>query len=450
VYLVSRTSKTFFVTIKLRYYLCAALERGLNFNKRTIMLKRILKTRLLAFSMLAFGVFFIQGLPSVAQDIPTDDAIIANGATLFTQNQCNTCHAINRKLVGPALKDVHKRRSTEWIIGFIKNSQRMIQAGDPQAVALYEEYNRTEMPSHDYLSDDEVLAMLAWIVAESEAPEVQVVAAGADGAVGVAGGGGGIGSEYLSIILGALILILILILVVLFLLISVMNRFLQQKSNLSEEDKELINQKFDIGGFLKSPAVIGIVTMLFVAVIGKTVVDGLYTIGIQQGYAPTQPIAFSHQLHAGQYEIECQYCHTGVEISKSANIPSVNICMNCHSAIKTESPEIQKLYAAMEEDRPIEWVRIHNLPDLAYFNHAQHVKVGGVECQTCHGPIEEMEVVYQYSSLTMGWCIDCHRNTEIKVDNGYYDKLTALHQGAQKTALRVQDIGGLECSKCHY
>jgi hypothetical protein len=95
-------------------------------------------------------------------------------------------------------------------------------------------------------------------------------------------------------------------------------------------------------------------------------------------------------------------------------------------------------------------VRIHNLPDLAYFNHSQHVKVGGVECQTCHGPIEEMDVVYQYSSLTMGWCIDCHRNTEIKVENGYYDKLSALHAGAQKTALRVQDIGGLECAKCHY
>ena len=415
------------------------------------MLKRILKPQLLAFTMLAFGVLFMQGLPSVAQEIPTDEAVIAEGATLFTQNQCNTCHAVDRKLVGPALKDVHKRRTTPWLISFIKNSQKVIQSGDAEAVALYEEYNKTEMPPHDYLSDDEVLAILAWVVAESEAPAVEVVAAdGAAGGAAAVGGGSGISSDYLNIILGALIFILVLILVVLFLLVSVMNRFLQQKANLSEDDKELINQKFDVGGFFKSPAVIGIITMIFVAVIGKTVVDGLYTVGVQQGYAPTQPIAFSHQLHAGQYEIDCQYCHTGVEISKSANIPSVNICMNCHSAIKTESPEIQKLYTAMEENKPIEWVRIHNLPDLAYFNHAQHVKVGGVECQTCHGPIEDMDVVYQYSSLTMGWCIDCHRNTEIKVENGYYDKLTALHEGAQKTALRVQDIGGLECSKCHY
>lgn len=414
------------------------------------MLIRNLETRWLATVMLFIGVLFFRGLPSYGQEIPTDPAIIAQGASLFTQNNCNTCHAINRKLVGPALKDVHQRRSTPWIVSFIRNSQRLIQSGDPEAVALYNEYNKTLMPDHEYLSDAEILAIVAWIVDESNAPEV-VVAASGDGA-GAAGvsGGSAIPSEYLTIILVFLLFILVLILVVLFLLISVMNRFLQQKTNLSEEDKELLGQKFDIGGFLKSPGVVGIIVGIFVAVIGKTVVDGLYTVGIQQGYAPKQPIAFSHKLHAGQYEIDCQYCHTSVEISKSANIPSVNICMNCHSAIKTESPEIQKLYAAMEEDRPIEWVRIHNLPDLAYFNHAQHVKVGGIECQTCHGPIEEMDVVYQYSSLTMGWCIDCHRNTEIKVENGYYDKLAALHSGAQKTALRVQDIGGLECSKCHY
>ena len=129
--------------------------------------------------------------------------------------------------------------------------------------------------------------------------------------------------------------------------------------------------------FLKSPTVIGIVTFLVIALGAKNVIDGLYTVGVQQGYAPEQPIAFSHKIHAGQYEIGCQYCHTGVEIGKSANIPSVNICMNCHSQIKTDSPEIQKLYAAQESGQPIEWVRIHNLPDLAYFNHSQHVKVGG-------------------------------------------------------------------------
>ena len=177
----------------------------------------------------------------------------------------------------------------------------------------------------------------------------------------------------------------------------------------------------------------------------------MYTIGIQQNYHPTQPIAFSHKIHAGQYEIDCNYCHTGVNISKSANIPAVNICMNCHGVINTDKPEIQKILTAYEENRPIEWVRVHNLPDLAYFNHSQHVAVGGIECNTCHGPIEEMDVVYQYSELTMGWCINCHRESEINSKgNDYYDKLVELHKSSSKEPLKVEDIGGLECSKCHY
>jgi hypothetical protein len=125
--------------------------------------------------------------------------------------------------------------------------------------------------------------------------------------------------------------------------------------------------------------------------------------------------------------------------------------MNCHGVIKKESPEIQKIYTAIEQNRPIEWIRVHNLPDLAYFNHAQHVNVGNVQCQTCHGDIEKMEVVEQRSSLTMGWCIDCHRKTEVNTkDNAYYDKLVALHSKESKEPLKVANIGGLECSKCHY
>jgi hypothetical protein len=134
---------------------------------------------------------------------------------------------------------------------------------------------------------------------------------------------------------------------------------------------------------------------------------------------------------------------------KSASIPSANICMNCHNAIQTSSPQIQKIYTAIEKDTPIEWVRVHNLPDFAYFNHSQHTNVGGVECQTCHGQIQTMEVVQQVSPLTMGWCIDCHRETTVNTEgNDYYDKLLALHNS--KEPLKVGNIGGLECSKCHY
>jgi hypothetical protein len=196
----------------------------------------------------------------------------------------------------------------------------------------------------------------------------------------------------------------------------------------------------------------GVVAFIFVVMIGKAVFDKFYSIGIQQGYAPDQPIAFSHKLHAGMYEIDCNYCHTGVNKGKSATIPAANVCMNCHNAIKTESPEIKKIWKAVEKNKPIKWVRVHNLPDLAYFNHAQHVKVGGIECQKCHGPVQEMEVVQQFSPLTMGWCINCHRETVVKSEgNAYYDKMVEIHQTKYGTSkMKVEDIGGLECSKCHY
>ena len=169
----------------------------------------------------------------------------------------------------------------------------------------------------------------------------------------------------------------------------------------------------------------------------KALIDGAFNVGVHQGYAPKQPIAYSHKLHAGEYKIDCNYCHTGVNRGQSAHIPSANICMNCHGVIKKESPEIQKIYAAIENNQPIEWVRVHNLPDFAYFNHAQHVNVGGLQCQQCHGEIQNMEVVEQRSSLTMGWCIDCHRKTEVNAKgNAYYDKLVQVHNESGKDALK--------------
>jgi hypothetical protein len=208
-------------------------------------------------------------------------------------------------------------------------------------------------------------------------------------------------------------------------------------------------------------------------------------VGVQKGYAPKQPIAFSHQLHAGQLKVDCKYCHSTVEESKQASIPALNTCMNCHKGVQLTdkyngeiSPEIKKIYAALDYNpeakpgeeygnnpKPIKWVRIHNLPDHAYFNHAQHVKVGKQNCQTCHGAIEKMEVVQQHSSLQMGWCIDCHRSAQVDVANNNYYK--ALHEKAAKdiasnkskskyfaadgkVKLTPAMNGGLECSKCHY
>lgn len=425
------------------------------------------------FVLLALTCFlsFTFSFTSIAQDaddgIPTDDAIVSAGQSLFTAN-CTQCHAINQKIIGPALKDVHERREVPWLISWIRNSQKLIASGDETAVALYEEYNQTVMASYPF-SDDEILSILAYIKVESNKEPAPAATADAGGAQIAAGGASAdsIPSSYLTAVLVILIVVLVLILVVLGLIVSVLTKYIREQKDLDESDAEVVNQQVNIGKILKSDFVIGSVVFIFTALLLKTLIDGAFTIGVQQGYQPTQPIAFSHQLHAGQYEIDCQYCHTGVRKSKSANIPSPNICMNCHSAIQNVggasgiSAEIQKIYDAIDFDpstgqygnntTPIEWVRVHNLPDLAYFNHSQHVKVGGLECQTCHGPIQEMDVVYQYSTLTMGWCINCHRETDVNTKgNEYYTKLVELHAEHSKEPLKVEDIGGLECSKCHY
>lgn len=412
--------------------------------------KNIIKRFATSSFLICFLLVLGHSLSAQRDAVPTDAETIARGKQLFSEWACNTCHKVDQKLVGPALQGVYDRRDVEWLYAFIKNSQKVIASGDAYAVALYNEYNQLQMPSHD-LEDEDILSILAYVRDYEENPPVQETAtADAAGGEGAAVQGG-IPAAYLNIIIAALVVILVLILVVLGLIMSVLKKYLQDKKDITEDDVEVINERFDLMAFLRSPTVIGIITFLVIALAGKNVIDGLYTIGVQQGYAPKQPIAFSHQLHAGEYEIACQYCHTGVEIGKSANIPSVNICMNCHSAIKTDSPEIQKLYAAQDSGEPIEWVRIHNLPDLAYFNHSQHVKVGEIECQTCHGEIQEMEVVKQHAPLTMGWCIDCHRNTSLNTEgNGYYDKLVELHNSNTNTPMKVTDIGGLECSKCHY
>ena len=408
------------------------------------------------FQTLAVLFFMLVGVSAYAADpaVASSDEAIAAGKTVFNAN-CKQCHKLDQKNVGPALRGVTDRQSIAWAKSFIKNSQAVIASGDAYATALYKEYSNTVMPSHEFLSDGDLDNLLSYIEHGDKVDPAAAADAAASAGDGAAAAGSGIPNEYLSIILGVLVFVLVLILIVLGLIVTVLTKYIN-KQDLPEEEKEFVSQKTDFGKILKSDAVIILVTALVVAFTAKTAIDGLYSVGVQQGYAPAQPIAFSHALHAGQYEIACQYCHTGVEIGKSANIPSANICMNCHTHIQNVggkegiSLEIQKIYNAVDNNQPIEWVRVHNLPDLAYFNHAQHVAVGGVECQTCHGPIQEMEVVGQHSTLTMGWCIDCHRQTEIATEgNVYYDKLVQLHS-TSKDALKVKDIGGLECAKCHY
>ncbi len=399
------------------------------------------------FITLVFFFVFIISI-SQAQEIPTEPAAIKAGETLFVAN-CKACHAVDRKLVGPALAGVEGRApSIQWIIDFVHNSARVIASGDEYAVKLYNEYNKTQMTAFTSLKDEDVLNILAYVKAEAEKPKAEPTPPPG----GQVAQTDGVSSEYLNIILIGLVIILLLLLIILALLVSALKRFLDEKE-LSEEDREVVHSPINIGTVTRSPGFIFIVTFLVVALGFKAVINTLFSVGVQQGYAPKQPIAFSHKIHAGQYEIDCNYCHVGATKGKNATIPSVNICMNCHNQIRTGTltgeGEIAKIVSAYENNKPIEWVRIHNLPDLAYFNHSQHVNVGNVECQTCHGPIETMDVVKQHSLLTMGWCIDCHRTTDVNArGNAYYDKLIEFHQ--KKVPLKVEEIGGLECSKCHY
>jgi len=388
-----------------------------------------------------------------------DAAAVEQGKTLFN-NYCAACHAVTSEVVvGPGLKGINERRPMDWLINWIHNPQKMIESGDKYAVDLYNKFNKQIMPGFGDLTDQEIQSILAYVDVASSGENPNTATGGdAEGKLVPSGSGaaatsqtGGLGSTSFTIILVALLVILLLVLLVLIMIVSLLSRFLSEKKDLAPEDREVLQQRVNWKGIAQSSAFKGGVALIFALVVGKVANDQVMSIGIQQGYAPKQPIAYSHKLHAGQYQIDCNYCHTTVTKSKTASIPSLNICMNCHGVIKTASPQIQKIYAAIEQDKPVEWVRVHNLPDFAYFNHAQHVNVGQVACQTCHGEIQNMEVVQHISSLTMGWCIDCHRKTEVEgKDNAYYDKLLALHSKETREPMRVANIGGLECSKCHY
>jgi mono/diheme cytochrome c family protein len=415
--------------------------------------KHSLKQIILFFVVLVSPLLILSSQTSLAQAdlVPTDAETIAAGEELFTQN-CKVCHSIETKLIGPALKNVYDRRELPWIYGFVKNSAKMIASGDEQAVQVFEENNKIAMTAFDFFADEEILSIMAYIKDQTDNPPVVEEVASANTAA--AAEPAGLPTSYLNAIIIGAVVMLVLLLIVLILIISTLGKYLRQRDDISDEDKEFIKTKNPLA-LIRNKAFIGIVAAVLTAVVGKGVIDGLYSIGVQQGYAPKQPIAYSHKVHAGDYQIDCNYCHTGVTKSKNANIPSPNICLNCHSSIttgtNTGTVEIDKIFAAVENNEPIEWVRVHNLPDLAYFNHSQHVVVGQVECQTCHGQIQEMEVVRQYANLTMGWCINCHRDTELNTKgNGYYDKLVELHEQESDQPFTVEDNGGLECAKCHY
>lgn len=379
---------------------------------------------------------------------------VEEGEKLYKAN-CTACHMIDKKLIGPALEGVNDKYSEEWLIKWIKNSAEMIASGDPQAVAIYEEYNKSPMTSFLHFSDEDVVNILAYIEAAPSMVET-VAASSAGGSVSA------IEDNTTDYILLTFFLTLLLLIAGLW---KVKNML---KTAANESPKDLVESIISIVSAYLERTPLVVLTVLLLAVGGANAAWNIMTgVGVYQNYAPEQPIKFSHKLHAGDNQVDCNYCHSSARHSKHSGIPSASVCMNCHTYIN-EGPsgteEIQKIYDAVGfdpekgqyiegyEEKPIKWVRIHNLPDLAYFNHSQHVVAGGLECQDCHGPVEEMEVLAQHSELTMGWCINCHRETEVQTaDNDYYEEMhRKFKENHPDQKFTVEEIGGLECGKCHY
>jgi len=396
----------------------------------------------------------------------SQEADIQAGKSLFNAN-CAACHKLNKKAVGPALSGVTEKYDKEWLYSWIRNGTQMIKDGDPQAVAIWEEYNRAVMTNYPQFSDEQIDNILAYTNFTPPPPTNTTAVTAESSSQG--------SSISLNIILAVTILIFTILIVMLFLV----QRTLIKIANASGVKIET-NTKRNITPLWQT--IVKNQFLIFIMVVGFLLSSAYFTygylmqVGIDQGYAPIQPIHYSHKIHAGANQIECKYCHSSARVSKHSGIPSLNVCMNCHEYIAEYNGEedlengytrdfytneIKKLYSAVGWDeenqvytgntKPVKWVRIHNLPDFVYFNHAQHAQVAKIECQTCHGPVEEMEIMYQYSPLTMGWCIDCHRESNVDKNNEYYQKVheeLSKKYGVEK--LTVAQLGGIECAKCHY
>jgi cytochrome c5 len=377
------------------------------------------------------------------------------GKEIYT-SYCKQCHALSDKRgTGPGFYKVKENwdGNISEMVAYIQMGAKKYQnAGREYSEymkGLVEEYNYL-MPPQD-VSKKEARAVIAYASAVSEPQQAS------SGGGGKAGGGSGMATPEVFTGLSVLVAVLAIAVIALAIIITVMIAAIRARERGTQIDWGQIRQSF--AGFARNRFVLGTVIFLAVAVGSVALVNFARGIGLHKGYQPVQPIAFSHKLHAGKYEIDCEYCHIGVQKSKSATIPSTNICQNCHhkrggilEGQKYGKKEIKKVLNSAEKNDPIEWVRIHNLPDLVYFNHSQHVNVAGLECTECHGQVQEMEEVYQRHLLSMGWCLDCHRTEKVDVmKNDYYRN---VHQGLIDDyggrKITVAELGGQNCARCHY
>jgi len=388
-------------------------------------------------------------------------------------SNCASCHNPLKDATGPALQNIDKSfPDKEWGYKWVHNSSALVAAGDPTAVAIFTKFNKTQMTAFPQLSNEDIDAILKY-VDEFKAPTP------IDGGKKVDGEAPAESNGWLYTVITLSLLVLVVILW----------RSNQGLKRIANEKEGIANEK-EIPLY-RSKLVIAVVAVLLFIMAGYWLVNGAVNEGRQQNYQPLQPIFYSHKVHAGINQINCLYCHAGAEKSRQAMIPSSNVCMNCHKQINSYSggegadahilktaegkvingtEQIQMLYKYAGWDpakkdyirdekgnikaTPIQWVKIHNLPDHVYFNHSQHVKVGQIQCQRCHGSIQEMDEVYQFAPLSMGWCINCHRQTDVKfTDNNYYSIFERYHEelkSGKRTGVTEAELGGTECQKCHY
>ncbi|MFV0141127.1 MULTISPECIES: c-type cytochrome [Empedobacter] len=441
------------------------------------------------------------------------------GYELFEAN-CTACHQIDGKLIGPELRNVEKRvqeqagLGKEWLHAWIKDNKALRASGDAYANKIFAEYNNTEMLAFPNLSDGDIDNILAYTAdpdggkkAFDDAKAAKKKEAAAAKAA-AAGNGGGAGTGVIAV--GFVVLAALL----LWILVRV--NALVKATATDDLDSKEEKAAFSFANFFQKYQKVGGVLIAVLAFFALyNVYWGLMGVGVDKGYEPEQPIYFSHKVHAGVQGIDCQYCHSSAKYGKVSGIPSPNVCMNCHKTIKEYkgdyfeedlitsgkfadeeavknfyTGEIQKMYKAIGwnpetnkydgPQKPIEWVRIHNMPDFVFFSHAQHVVAGEKAikkaikggtipnakelnigsgdqvCFACHGRVDEMNEVKMANDFTMGWCIECHRTTEVDMDNEYNKEYYAeLHEKLKKqygdaTKITVDAIGGLECGKCHY
>jgi mono/diheme cytochrome c family protein len=413
-----------------------------------------------SFSKIFFSLAFVlvTSLSAFSQDA-------AKGKEIFNTN-CAACHKLDAKSTGPALRGVAAKYDKEWLYKWVKNSGELIKSGDAQAVKVFEENNKVPMTAFPQLSNEDIDNILAYT--SEEAPKAPTPIPSSEVKTTDESGVSN------NVILGVLTLVMAMLIVMLYLVYNMLIKIADAKGlEVVKSNRSLLSF---FHAYAKNQFLVLVSVIMLLLVSAYFAYGWFMQIGVDQGYEPVQPIHYSHKIHAGDNGIDCKYCHSSARVSKQSGIPSLNVCMNCHKNISevaetTATPEhskafydeqIAKLYDAVGWDKslqkytgktkPVKWVRIHNLPDHVYFNHSQHVTVAGVECQTCHGPVEEMEIMKQFAPLTMGWCINCHRETNVKVeDNAYYKKIhEELSKKYNVKQLTAAQMGGLECGKCHY